>query len=234
MIDAAKLVKTAHARLKVVARPEDAPAMQAYMKTTQPFWGVKKPAREAIEKDLAKTFVPENQADYERAVLALWSGKRREEQYLALNFAIRQRAFVRFESMGLYERMIREGQWWDTVDAIVSDLVSRVYLKDRKRMEPILAKWIDDENMWIRRTAILAHMQHKAETDEKTLYAHCLKRAHEKEFFIRKAIGWALRHHSKTNPKAIEKFVRANEAKLSPLSVREALKVIERARSRAK
>lgn len=233
-LDTAKLVRTARACLKAVARPRDAPAMQAYMKTKQPFWGVKKPEREPIERALAETFVPETQVDYERAVLALWRGKMREEQYLAIAYALGQKAFVRSESLPLYEHMVRKGQWWDLVDPIATDLVSPIYLRERSRLAPVVARWIDDEDKWIRRTAILSHLRHKTATDEETLFAHCLKRAHETDFFVRKAIGWALRHYSKTSPRSVERFVRANERELSPLSAREALKVILRARERTK
>jgi 3-methyladenine DNA glycosylase AlkD len=76
--------------------------------------------------------------------------------------------------------------------------------------------------MWIRRAAIIFQLRRKEKTDEKRLFSFCLKRASEKEFFIRKAIGWALREYGKTNPESLKKFLRENGSSLSPLSLREA------------
>ena len=227
-LDTKRLVALADARLRAAGDPKKAPAMAAYMKTTDPFFGVPRPARRALEKEIAATFRPENREDFERAILALWKGKERERRYLALAYASRFEKLATFETLRFYERLIREGQWWDTVDWIAGSLVSRLYLRERKRVEPVLKKWIDDENMWIRRSAILAHLAHKTETNEALLFLFCSKRAHEKEFFIRKAIGWALRQYSKTSPKSVERFLKANDKKLSPLSVREGRKVMLR------
>lgn len=231
-IDTKKLAALADARLRAAGDPKKAAPMAAYMKTSDPFFGVPRPARVAIEKEIAERFRPENRRDFERAILALWKGKERERRYLALAYASRFEKLATFDTLRFYERLIREGQWWDTVDWIAGSLVSRLYLRERKRVEPVLKKWIDDENMWVRRSAILAHLAHKTETNEPLLYAFCLKRAHEKEFFIRKAIGWALRQHSKTSPKSVVRFLKANDKTLSPLSVREGRKVILRTKAK--
>jgi 3-methyladenine DNA glycosylase AlkD len=120
--------------------------------------------------------------------------------------------------------MIVEGAWWDFVDDIAIRLVGMVLLDDRERMHPKLDRWIDDPNMWIRRTAILSQIKHRDRTDQDQLFGYCLKRADEKEFFIRKAIGWALREYAKTEPDAVREFALNHRDQLSGLSFREATK----------
>ncbi len=202
--------------------------MAAYMKTTQPFFGVPTPMRAPIIKEMRTRFMPADRRSYERNVLALWTLPRREEQYIAIAYARQHRDFIAFESLAIYERMIREGAWWDFVDEIAAHLVGDVLLASRAEMRPILEQWIDDDNMWIRRTALIAQLGHKRETDAAQLFDHCLRRAHEKEFFIRKAIGWALREYSKTDSRAVAAFIKRNEKHLSKLSIAEGSKHIAR------
>ena len=216
------------AQLKRLADPARAPAMAAYMKTAQPFFGVPTPARVAMLKQMGARFAPADQKSYARSVLALWKLPHREEQYCAIAFARRYEQFITPASLPLYERMIREGAWWDFVDEIAANLVGAVYGNFRAQTRPIIERWIDDEHMWIRRTAILSHLKHKHETDAAQLFKHCLKRAHESEFFIRKAIGWALREYSKTDPRAVRAFLTKNRKRLSNLSYTEGSKHLAR------
>jgi 3-methyladenine DNA glycosylase AlkD len=95
-------------------------------------------------------------------------------------------------------------------------------------MTPLVRRWLDDEVMWLRRTAIISQLNHKAATDTALLFDGCAARAHETEFFIRKAIGWALRQYARTDPDAVRRFVRQHEKELSGLSKREALKHLEK------
>jgi 3-methyladenine DNA glycosylase AlkD len=103
-------------------------------------------------------------------------------------------------------------------------MVGALYLKYRDEIEIHLDDWIADEDFWIRRTAILSHMKHKKSTDAKRLFAYCLSQAGEREFFIRKAIGWALREYSYADPVAVKEFLLANKNRLSPLSFKEGAK----------
>ena len=95
-------------------------------------------------------------------------------------------------------------------------------------MNEILDKWITDENLWIRRSAILAHLKHKENMDQEKLFSYCIQCAHEKEFFIQKAIGWVLREYSKTQPEGVSNFIEENNELLSNLSIREGMKHINR------
>eukprot|EP00542_Grammatophora_oceanica_P016881 CAMPEP_0194040656 /NCGR_PEP_ID=MMETSP0009_2-20130614/12621_1 /TAXON_ID=210454 /ORGANISM="Grammatophora oceanica, Strain CCMP 410" /LENGTH=115 /DNA_ID=CAMNT_0038683855 /DNA_START=548 /DNA_END=895 /DNA_ORIENTATION=+ len=107
-------------------------------------------------------------------------------------------------------------------------MVGRVALDDdwEGRVEPLLRQWIQDDNRWIRRTAILAQLKHKTRTHADVLFDFCEQRMHEKEFFIRKAIGWALREYGKTNPKAVIAFLQKHKKELSPLSYKEGSRIL--------
>jgi 3-methyladenine DNA glycosylase AlkD len=221
-----ELVRYVTSELARAADPSKARAMAAYMKTTQPFYGVPTPLRATILKTTRNRFVPSNQEAYQRSVLALWKLPHRETRYVAIGYARQHREFVAPESLKMYERMIREGAWWDFVDEIAANLVGIVLLENRAAIGPRIARWIDDPDMWIRRTAIISQLRHKSETDAEQLFEHCMKCAHEPEFFIRKAIGWALREYSKSNPRAVRRFIAKNRGRLSNLSVAEGSKYV--------
>jgi 3-methyladenine DNA glycosylase AlkD len=223
-----QIVKYVQKEFAALADPINAAPMAAYMKTQMPFYGIPKPARIPIYRSLKKDFQPSTQAEYEANVLALWNLEHREEKYAAIEYATFFDKFITSASLPLYERMVREGQWWDFVDAIAIPLVGIAFKKERAKVQPTMDKWIHDPDMWIRRTAILSQNRHKGETDEKLLFDYCLATAHEKEFFIRKAIGWALREYSYTAPDAVQKFLNKKKDVLSPLSLKEGAKRLNR------
>ena len=198
--------------------------MQAYMKTSMPFYGVPKPLRVPIARSLKERFPPIDGKAYRKSVLALWALPHREEKYLAIGYAESFRQFISLEQIDLYQRLITEGAWWDFVDEIASHLVGRVVLSDRERMRPVLVEWIEHPDMWLRRTAILSQLGHKEKTDWLLLADFCLRGAHEKEFFIRKAIGWALREYARVEPDLVRDFAHDHREQLSALSFREATK----------
>jgi 3-methyladenine DNA glycosylase AlkD len=228
-----ELARYVTAELKRLADPAKAPAMAAYMKTAQPFFGVPTPIRTAMLKQMGERFAPIDQQSYVRCVMALWKLPHREERYCAIAFARRYEQFITLESLPLYERMIREGAWWDFVDEIAVNLVGSVYGNFRAQTRSVIERWIDDEDMWIRRTALLSHIKHKKETDAAQLFRHCLKLSHERKFFIRKAIGWALREYSKTDPRAVRAFLTKNRKRLSNFSYTEGSKHLARAGGRS-
>ncbi|GJM19711.1 MAG: DNA alkylation repair protein [Phycisphaeraceae bacterium] len=202
----------------------DAAPMQRYMKTEQPFYGVKKPGRVVLMRDVKKRFVPTSRRQYESAVRALWKQPHREERYVALLYARAFDDFVAAESIPLFETLMVQGAWWDLVDELAVQVVGRVWLRDRAAVEPWADRWIASDDMWLRRAAIIGQVKHKGETDEGRLFSFCRARMHEKEFFIRKGIGWALRAYSYDAPDAVIAFLRAHEGELSPLSFREGAK----------
>ncbi len=212
--------------LAAAADPTKAAPMARYMKTTDPFYGVQKPGRTKILREMKRRFPVTTAAEYENAVLDLWKLPHREERYLAIGLAIGYPEFLTFDRLPLYRRLIAEGAWWDFVDDVAARCVGPVWLEDRNRTTPVMGEWIDGPDMWLRRTAIIGHLKHKDRTDAATLFDFCLRRSHEKEFFIRKAIGWALRQYAKTDPDEVRKFALSHREELSGLSFREATKYL--------
>ncbi len=210
------------------ANPEDAIHMQAYMKTEMPFYGVRSPVINEIVSDAKKLFPITTQNEYNDVITKIWSLSHREEKHISIKLARRWKQFITLDALSLYEKMIREGQWWDYIDSISQNLVGKLLEHHRTEMNSILDKWIEDDDLWIRRSAILAHNRHKQNTDQKKLLDYCLQCAHEKEFFIRKAIGWALREYSKTKPEVVSNFIEEHNELLSNLSNREGMKHINR------
>ncbi len=200
--------------------------MQAYMKTDMPFYGVQKAGRTPILRGLATDFPPADRDEYETLVLALWQLPHREEKYLALGVARVHKRFVVPDSLPLYRRLIVEGGWWDLVDEVATKLVRHLVTTYPDDTWPEVERWVDSPDMWLRRSSVLSQVGAKAATDTERLFRFCLRLAHEKEFFIRKAIGWALRDYAWYAPEVVASFVREHGDALSPLSYREATKHI--------
>ena len=212
------------AELTRLADPDAAVSMAAYMKTDMPFYGVRAPERRLIARAAKAAHPPADAEEYRRQVLALWRLPHREEKYLAIAVARSHSRFVTVDHLDLYQRMIEEGAWWDLVDEIAIDLVGRVLRTDPSAVVPVLRQWIDSTDMWLRRAAIICQNKSRDGTDLDLLRSFTEKTAHEKEFFIRKAIGWALREQARTNPDAVRRILDEMGDRLSGLSRREASK----------
>ncbi|HEU4895688.1 MAG TPA: DNA alkylation repair protein [Acidimicrobiia bacterium] len=221
-----ELVEYVSTALAEQADPAKAAGMQAYMKTDMPFYGVQKPGRAAILREIAKRFSPKAHHEYLDAVDALWRLPHREEKYLAQAVAARFRDFIVPDSLPLYRRFIVEGAWWDFVDETATHMIRELVIEYPAEIWEVVEGWSVDEDMWLRRTAIICQVGAKGRTDHERLFRFCAARAHEREFFIRKAIGWALRDYARTDPEAVARFVTEHREELSPLSVREASKHI--------
>ena len=226
-MDTDALVGLAAARLGEAADPAKAAPMAAYMKTDTPFYGVQKAGRLPVHRELVRRFPPEGRADYRGAVLALWNQPHREERYLAIDYACSFPQYITVSSIPLYRKLIVDGAWWDFVDSIAIHLVGEVLLHQREASTPKVAAWTDDPDLWLRRSSIIGQIGHKDATDTRLLFGACRSRMHEKEFFIRKAIGWALRDYAKTDPAAVSAFVLGHRSELSGLSFREATKHLD-------
>jgi len=220
------LVALAHERLDAVADPEKAAPMAAYMKTEMPFYGVQKAGRVKISKALKAALEPRGHEEYAAAVRGLWAEQWREMKYLAVAYARSFPEYIDALSLPLYEQMIREGAWWDFVDEISIHLVGKALRSEPDQLWPVMDAWIEDEDFWIQRAAIICQISFKGDTDSVRLFEYCDGLLHVREFFIRKAIGWALREYSKTAPEAVIDFVEGAEDRISGLSRREALKRI--------
>jgi len=223
----AKASEYARRALEEQADPEKAKAMQSYMKTDMPFYGVQKKSMVPILRQITRDFPPQSQEEYERLVRGLWELPHREEKHLALGVAVRNKAFITSESIGLYKQLIVEGHWWDLVDDVATHMIRPLVIGFPSETWPAVDTWIDDDDMWLRRTAIICQVGAKESTDPDRLFDFCQRRMHEKEFFIRKAIGWALREYAKTDGPAVAAFATTHRESLSGLSYREATKHIK-------
>jgi 3-methyladenine DNA glycosylase AlkD len=223
------LADIVHARLEAVAEPDKAAGMQAYMKSAMPFLGVSTVPLRMVCKAIFADLHYATSAAWHADVLALWRGARfREERYAAIELSgIRAaRRFQRIEAMDMYEEMIVTGAWWDHVDAIATDRLWLILEAEREPMTRTMQAWSHDDDMWKRRSAILCQIKAKHATDLRLLYACIEPSLGSKEFFLRKAIGWALRQYAWTDPDEITRYVGRHADRLSPLSQREALKNI--------
>ncbi len=223
-MDTSELTTIATAALTAAANPVKARPMAAYMKTDMPFYGVQKAGRVPILRKLTRNHSPASRIEYERAVLALWDLPHREEKYLAIGYARAFDDFVTMESMPLYWRLVVEGAWWDFIDEVASKLVGSVLLRERPVAEPTVRGWIPDDDMWLRRTSIICQLGHKSDTDAALLDDACTANLPDTEFFIRKAIGWALRQYARFNEEWVRGYVDRHRDELSGLSFREATK----------
>jgi 3-methyladenine DNA glycosylase AlkD len=208
--------------------------MQAYMKSSIPYLGVASPVHKNICREALRAHRLESFDEWTTVALELWRDATfREERYaaIAVTGAPQYRPFNTFAAMAMHEEMIVTGAWWDYVDTIAGHQVGDVLRAAPRRMKPLLRRWSRDANMWKRRTAILSQLGFKQDTDLELLYACIEPNLADREFFIRKAIGWALRQYAWTNPREVNRYVRAHRAALSPLSVREALRNIRGAAS---
>jgi len=217
------------AGLAAIAEPDRAPAMQAYMKSAMPYLGVSSVPRRALCRELFAGLAFASSDEWQAQVLAIWRGAGfREERYCALELtAIRAaRSFHTLEALPLYEELIVTGAWWDYVDEIAGNRLSLILKAEPAGMKSAMLEWSAGENMWKRRGAILCQLNAKAATDLDFLEACIAPSMSSKEFFLRKAIGWALRQYARTDAAWVADYVKRHEAELSPLSKREALKHI--------
>ncbi|MGG3469389.1 DNA alkylation repair protein [Neobacillus pocheonensis] len=204
--------------------PADAGPMESYMKGHFPFLGIKSPIRKELEKQFFKeTGILKEPFDHD-FVTGLWDKPEREFQYTALTYIEKSLNKLEKSDLEFMETLITTKSWWDTVDAIAPKAVGKIADKFPEVIGETIDGWAIHDNMWLRRAAILFQLKYKGNTNEGLLYKYILGNADSKEFFIQKAIGWALREYSKSNPMSVKKFIEGN--RLAPLSVREGSKYV--------
>jgi len=222
------------AALERASDPVKAPQMQAYMKSAMPFRGVSAPDLRRLWRDIFPRHPLATAAEWRRVALQLWrKADYREERHaaIALTDLRRYAAWRTPAAIPMLEEMIVTGAWWDYVDALASHHLGDVLRADRRHTAPLMRRWARDRDLWKRRAAILCQIRFRGETDLHLLYDCIAPNVGDREFFIRKAIGWALRSYAWTDPREVTRYVREHEAVLSPLSKREALKNVSGRRS---
>ncbi|MFI9116710.1 DNA alkylation repair protein [Streptomyces venezuelae] len=197
--------------------------MVAYMKGAAPFLGVRTPERRALSRTVLEGLPRPDEADCTAVALRCFALPEREYHYFAVDYLRRHVKRCSSGFLPVARHLVTTDSWWDTVDHLAAHVVGGLVAAD-----PALAarmdEWIEDEDLWVARTAILHQLRFKESTDADRLFAYCLRRAADTDFFLRKAIGWSLREYGKTAPAEVRAFVAAHGGALSPLSVREALK----------
>jgi 3-methyladenine DNA glycosylase AlkD len=213
--------------LRAVAVAADAAPMAAYMKHRFPFLGVKTPARRTASKPLITATRREPIDEVVAIAHGLRAQPEREFHYVASDVLRANRRRLRADHLADMERFITADAWWDTVDALASPTIGTM-VRNHGVVARAMDEWIDDDDIWLARVAIIHQLRFGDETDGDRLFGYALRRAADQEFFIRKAIGWALREYAKTDPAAVRAFIDRHAADLSPLTVREATKHLGR------
>ncbi|MFF3848071.1 DNA alkylation repair protein [Streptomyces sp. NPDC002328] len=207
------------------ADPARAAAMRAYMKDVAPFLGLPTPERRALTRAvLAGTSRPD-EADCTAIALRCWALPQREYHYFAVDYLRRHIGRCTSGFLPVARHLVTTVPWWDTVDLLAAHVVGALVAAD-PRLTAEMDAWIDDDDLWLARTALLHQLRYKNRTDADRLFAYCRRRSAHPDFFVRKAIGWSLREYAKTDPEAVRAFLAREGHRFAPLSVREALKSI--------
>ena len=214
-------------RMAAEADPERAAAQQAYMKSAMPYYGLRLPQVRAICRELLEGEAMTCE-QWKQTILEMWRGARRREERYAAMYMLNLRRHADCLSprdMPMLEELVVTGAWWDHVDELAM-VVGELVRKYPAKMRPLMRKWSTDPNLWKRRVSIICQLRFKGDTDLDLLYANIEPNLGDRDFFIRKAIGWALRQYAWTDPKEVARYVRDHDQQLSGLSKREALKNI--------
>ena len=201
---------------------EQAKPMAKYMRNKFPFLGLKKPERAALSKEFLKAKRKDTEIDWD-FIFKCYDMPEREFQYLAIDYMDKVKKLFTPDDMKNIEKLLITKSWWDSVDAI-NKTVGYIAMKYPEVKEDVLLKWIESENIWLNRVSIIFQLKYKEKTDTEFLSKAILHNSQTEEFFINKAIGWALRQYSKTNREWVKNFIQQNP--LQPLSVKEGSKYL--------
>jgi 3-methyladenine DNA glycosylase AlkD len=211
-------------QLQTVANADKAAGAKAYMKNHFEFLGIGMPERRRICKAWIKETVLKDTTDLENLAKALWQMAEREYQYCAIELLAYHKKLWNENIISLFEYCITHKSWWDTVDFIATECLGPYFQMFPMHTASDTCRWNESDNMWLQRSSLLFQKNYKKNTDTALLSKYINHLSHSKEFFICKAIGWALREYAKTYPQWVAEFVRTHSR--SPLSQREALKHI--------
>lgn len=205
---------------------ERAPKMKAYMKDHFEYLGVDSNSRKKAVSAVWKIIQKPNKEEMFALMTKLWSQPYREYQYVAMDISSKYLKTLNPKDLPRIAFYIEHKSWWDTVDFLASNLVGGAIANQKKEIKDLIAPFIKSKDMWMRRSAILCQLKFKGEVDTAVLAECILQTIHEKDFFIRKAHGWALRQYSKFNPKWVADFIKANDPQLSNLAIKEGSKYL--------
>ncbi|MEL6670935.1 MAG: DNA alkylation repair protein [Bacteroidota bacterium] len=209
-------------QFEAAANEQHAKAMQQYMRDQYPFYGIKAPTRQGIQKEFFLTLAgPEKIIEPELA-RNIWKLPQREWQLMGCDLLFRFAKKAPKQHLAVYEELIQTKSWWDTVDMLASKVVAVHLQRHPELLTKTAQRWIESDNLWLQRSALIFQLKYKDQTDWPLLQELIRRRIDEPDFFIRKAIGWSLRAYARHQPDAVRAFVASHN--LSPLSRKEALK----------
>ena len=222
------LLAAVAASFRAAADADRAAAQRAYMRDQFPYLGITTPEQRRLAKAVLKGSALRGAAqpttsDCVTIAQRCWELPEREFRYFAVDYLIANVRRCESSLLTTVRTLITTDSWWDTIDPLASRVVGPLVAADPSLVATMDA-WVRDENRWIVRTALLHQLHYKAATDEPRLFEYCALQAGHPDFFIRKAIGWALREYAYTAPDAVRAFLDRERGNLSPLSVREAAK----------
>lgn len=196
--------------------------MSAYMREQFPFLGVQAPERRAVLRSFLAAYGPPSLAELDSVIRALWNLPEREFQNIGADLLDKLKQDLTPEHVPLLEFALTTRPWWDTVDTLAAHPVADLFYRYPQTRHKTVARWRTEPDIWLRRATLIFQLLYKDKTDADLLFSLINDNLDEDEFFIQKAIGWALRQYSKTDETAVTSFVAATD--LSPLAEREALK----------
>ena len=203
--------------------PKKAGSMETYMRHQFSFLGVAGPERNALYKKYFPEAKKTKMIDWD-FVDTCWEKGPREYQYVAANYLKTMQSYLTKDDLPKLERLVVTKSWWDTVDILDRVVGSLVY--DKPELGEIILQWSLSDNIWLRRVAIDHQLLRKEKTDVQLMEKVLLNNLDQTEFFINKAIGWALRDYSKTNPEWVASFIEKNKERMAELSIKEASKYL--------
>lgn len=206
------------------ANTEESVKMSAYMKNNFKFLGIKKPIRAEILKPYFDEIKKLDSIETLELAKEIWALEEREFQYTAMEILIKSKRKWNDAYFEFFEKMLVEKSWWDSVDAIAANMIGPYVLQHRSKLEKKLKAYTLDSNMWKRRTSIIFQLHYKEDVSIPILLEHILLTKDDKQFFIQKAIGWALRQISTKHPELVRSFVETHA--ITGLAKREALRLI--------
>jgi 3-methyladenine DNA glycosylase AlkD len=211
---------------EVSRNPAQAVQMKAYMRNQFEFIGISSPQRRALISTFFRfTALPEK-STLGTVIRELWKLPERDYQYFGIELAMKYKKQWEIRDIKLFEFMVLNKSWWDTVDFISNKLIGPLLMNYPGEIATVTGKWNRSKNIWLQRLSLIFQLTYKTKTDTELLEKHIKVLSESKEFFVQKAIGWSLRQHSKYDPEWVTSIVKKH--KLPTLSRREALKVIER------
>eukprot|EP00339_Tiarina_fusa_P016118 CAMPEP_0117042210 /NCGR_PEP_ID=MMETSP0472-20121206/29411_1 /TAXON_ID=693140 ORGANISM="Tiarina fusus, Strain LIS" /NCGR_SAMPLE_ID=MMETSP0472 /ASSEMBLY_ACC=CAM_ASM_000603 /LENGTH=222 /DNA_ID=CAMNT_0004753393 /DNA_START=45 /DNA_END=713 /DNA_ORIENTATION=+ len=220
-----KLIEALGKSFKESGKAARAAGQKKYLRNQFECFGLTSPERRALQKIAVQKHPIKDYQELVDTVHALWSKEERDFHHSGMELWGTYEKMWTTDTLAEFKKCITCNSWWDTVDHLASNCVGKLIQK-YPELQKEMSNWIVDDDLWVRRTALLHQLKYKGKTDEELLFSFCEKTMDEKDFFIRKAVGWVLREYSKTSSDSVKQFIEKNRENLSPLSIREGSKYL--------